>query len=86
MSRPPPLQSEEVREALRINSGGRPVRNGLIDRRIFENYIGSFATEFQGVFLAGAGDRLLNDPPDFGRARKGNLVDIRMIDDRSDGR
>ena len=57
--------------------------NGLIDRGVFENNIGSFTTKFQRTTFLRTGDRLLNDFADTGRSGKRNLVDILMIDDRS---
>ena len=55
----------------------------LVDGRVCENDVCRLAAELQRVFLVRAGERLLDDSSDIGRAGKGDLVHVRMFDNRS---
>ena len=52
----------------------------LIDRRVFEDDVGGFATEFEREFFAGAGERVLDYFPHIGRAGECDLCRERVID------
>ena len=55
--------------------------NGLVNRGIRKHYVRCFATEFERVFLARAGQRALDDAPDIGRPGKRYFVHTRVVHD-----
>ncbi|MCY1238453.1 hypothetical protein D9M72_511930 [compost metagenome] len=59
--------------------------NGAVDVGIVKDDERRFAAEFQRQRLAGAGGAFANEPADLRRACKGDLVDIRMLDDQRAG-
>ena len=54
----------------------------LVERRVVEDDVGGLATELEGQALVGPGDALGDALADLGRAGEGDLVDVRMGDQR----
>ena len=53
--------------------------------RVVEDDVGGLAAELEGDLLVGAGDRLGDRLADVGRAGEGDLVDVRVLDQRVAG-
>jgi hypothetical protein len=59
--------------------------DGLVERRVVEDDVRGLAAELERELLAGAGELALDRLPDLGRAGERDLVDVRVLDERSAG-
>ena len=59
--------------------------DGLVDGRVVEDDVGGLAAELEGDPLVGAGHGLGDRAADLGRAGEGDLVDVRVRDERPAG-
>jgi hypothetical protein len=59
--------------------------DSLVDRGVVEDDVGGLAAEFEGELLARAGGGSGNQAADLGRTGEGDLVDVRVFDQRATG-